>query len=110
MPLVELTQQHAGDECAACIVLIRAIDRAINRPGDHTSNAAFSEGLIAADDDCWDAHFYVSPATPVEWLRRQIRTYRRRHPFAFLRAVPFIARAIKDMPWRRGPEAIEPTG
>lgn len=42
------TPMTGGDECAACIVLIRAIDRAINKPGDHTSNSAFSDGLIAA--------------------------------------------------------------
>lgn len=68
---------------------------------------AVAEGLIAADDDCWEARYYVSPATPEKWLKQQIRRYRLRHPFLFLRAVPFIARAIKDMPWRRGPEAIE---
>jgi hypothetical protein len=68
---------------------------------------AVAEGLLAADDDCYEARFYVSPATPKHWIRKQIRSYRLRHPFAYLRFVPFVLRVFGELPWRRGPEAVE---
>jgi radical SAM superfamily enzyme YgiQ (UPF0313 family) len=65
---------------------------------------AVAEGLLAPDDDCYEARYYVSPATPREWLEEQARVYNRRHLFAMLRMAPFIARFMFQRPWKRGPE------
>jgi radical SAM superfamily enzyme YgiQ (UPF0313 family) len=66
---------------------------------------AIREGLIAADDDCWDARFYISPETPKEWLEQQLRAFRWRNMICNLRIFPFMLGASFDRPWRRGPEA-----
>lgn len=50
---------------------------------------AVREGLLAPDDDCWDAHFYISPQTPLPWLKMQLRTYKKRHRFSHLRMMWF---------------------
>jgi len=66
---------------------------------------AVREGLIRADDDCWEPHFYISPETPKDWLEAELRAFRRRHPFLSWRIVPFMAREMVGRPWKRGPEA-----
>jgi hypothetical protein len=68
---------------------------------------AVAEGLLSADDDCYDARYYISPATPKNWLKRQILIYRLRHPLAPLRFVPVFLRAFRDLPFLRGPELVE---
>jgi anaerobic magnesium-protoporphyrin IX monomethyl ester cyclase len=67
---------------------------------------AVAEGLISADDDCYEARFYISPATPRDWLETQVKKYKRRHALAFLRSVAFAFRVMTRRPWTRGPEPI----
>ena len=43
---------------------------------------AVAEGVISPDDDCYEARFYISPATPREWLDAQVAEHKRRHRFA----------------------------
>lgn len=67
---------------------------------------AVAEGLISSDDDCYEARFYISPATPKEWLEQQVKKYKRRHPFALLQALPFAFRIMTRRPWTWGPETL----
>lgn len=66
---------------------------------------AVTEGLISSDDDCYEARFYISPATPRTWLEQQVKKYKRRHPFALLRCLPFAFRIMTRRPWTWGPES-----
>jgi anaerobic magnesium-protoporphyrin IX monomethyl ester cyclase len=66
---------------------------------------AVTEGLISSDDDCYEARFYISPATPREWLEKQVKKYKRRHAFALLRCLPFAFRIMTRRPWTWGPES-----
>jgi radical SAM superfamily enzyme YgiQ (UPF0313 family) len=75
------------------------------QPRTPLRDRAVAEGLIAAEDDCYQPHFYLSKDTPRPWLEEQLRGYKRRHPFQSLNMVPAIARMMFDWPWRRGPEA-----
>lgn len=67
---------------------------------------AVAEGLIQPDDDCYKARFYISPATPREWLEAQIKSYRRRHPLALLRTAAFAWKIMTKRPWTWGPEPL----
>jgi radical SAM superfamily enzyme YgiQ (UPF0313 family) len=51
---------------------------------------AIEEGLVDEADDLWDAKFYISPETPVEWLEQQLRRFRWTHPFLWAPIVPFL--------------------
>ncbi len=67
---------------------------------------AVREGLIGADDDCWDATFYVSPDTPRTWLEPELRRWRRRHPFRWWPMVPFMLGLASFRPWTLGPDSV----
>ncbi|MEW6753314.1 MAG: radical SAM protein [Candidatus Latescibacterota bacterium] len=60
---------------------------------------AVREGLLSADDDCYEARFYVSPETPRPWLEEQVKACRRRHPLAALHMAPFLLRLLVRRPW-----------
>lgn len=62
------------------------------QPGTPLQRRAVEDGLIAADDDCWDAHFYISPDTPLDSLRDRLRRFRRRHFLLPLRMLSFMVR------------------
>jgi radical SAM superfamily enzyme YgiQ (UPF0313 family) len=62
------------------------------QPGTVLQKHAMDTGLIDRADECWDAHFYISPDTPLEFLRDRLRRFRRRHAFLPLRMLPFAAR------------------
>jgi radical SAM superfamily enzyme YgiQ (UPF0313 family) len=49
---------------------------------------AVAEGAIAADDDCFKATFYHSPATPPEMLAARLRRYEAEHRWEGLQALP----------------------
>jgi radical SAM superfamily enzyme YgiQ (UPF0313 family) len=65
---------------------------------------AIREGVITEDDDLWDAKFYVSPHTPVEWLRKRLRLFRLRSPALYTPMLPAIIRMRTFRPWKWGPE------
>jgi len=70
------------------------------QPGTPLRDRAVAEGLLAADDDCFEATFYVSPATPREWIAEQIAVFKRRHRLLALNAAPFAWRVMTTRPWR----------
>lgn len=67
---------------------------------------AVAEGVIGADDDGWEAKFYVSPDTPQDWLLQQIRRFKRRnlHRMAW-RVLPMTWAMAVSRPWTHGPES-----
>jgi anaerobic magnesium-protoporphyrin IX monomethyl ester cyclase len=65
---------------------------------------AVREGMITEDDDLWDAKFYVSPHTPVEWLKRRLRSFRVRNPGLYVAMLPAVIRMQLFRPWKWGPE------
>lgn len=65
------------------------------QPGTPLQRRAAEEGMIHADDDCWDAHFYISPDTPLDSLRDRLRRFRRRHFLLPLRMLPFMVRMTR---------------
>jgi len=67
---------------------------------------AVADGVIRADDDCWEPRFYISPHTPRERLEKEIGANKRRHPFGWARMIPFIVRASAMRPWKWGPEEV----
>jgi radical SAM superfamily enzyme YgiQ (UPF0313 family) len=66
------------------------------QPDTPLQQRAVAEGLIDAGDDCWDAHFYTSPDTPVDYLRQRLRRFRRRYFYLPARMIPFIWRASRQ--------------
>jgi radical SAM superfamily enzyme YgiQ (UPF0313 family) len=66
------------------------------QPDTPLQQRAVAEGLISADDDCWDAHFYTSPDTPVDYLQQRLRRFRRRYFYLPARMIPFIWRASRQ--------------
>ena len=69
------------------------------QPGTPLQSRAVDEGFISETDDLWNAHFYISPETPADWLERCIRRFRLGHPFLFLPVIPFSLRLISQRPW-----------
>jgi hypothetical protein len=64
---------------------------------------AVAEGVIAAEDDCYAPHFYISPETPKAWLEQQIKQHTPSRLASLLRMVPLLPR-FAERPWKRGPE------
>jgi hypothetical protein len=52
---------------------------------------AIAEGAIETDDDCFNATFYHSPATPPEMLEARLKRYQAEHRWDSLRALPSMA-------------------
>ncbi len=71
------------------------------QPGTELQQRAIAEGVIAADDDLWKPTFYISPATPVDWLDQRIRRFNRRHPLLFLPMLTFSTRMMFERPWKQ---------
>ncbi len=65
-------------------------------------NRAIEEGMLPADDDCWEARYYISPETPIPLLRRKARRAKLLFGHPHVGELPRIARAIARKPWRRG--------
>ena len=65
------------------------------QPGTALQQRAIEEGIIDSGDDCWDAHFYISPDTPLDSLRDRLRRFRRRNFLLPLRMLPFMARMTR---------------
>lgn len=76
------------------------------QPNTELFRRAVNEGVIDEGDDCFEPTFYVSPHTPIDWLENQIKRYKRRHPFAFLKMLPMFGRMMTDRPWKRGAEQV----
>jgi radical SAM superfamily enzyme YgiQ (UPF0313 family) len=70
------------------------------QPGAELRERAIREGLLEANDDCWEPHFYVSPDTPREWLKGELRNFKFRHPLLSWRVASFIASYATRRPWR----------
>jgi radical SAM superfamily enzyme YgiQ (UPF0313 family) len=75
------------------------------QPGTELRERAVREGVIRADDDCWEPTFYLSPETPLDWLKRQRRAFMLRHPLLNARAVPYFMRQAFRKPWTWGPDS-----
>jgi radical SAM superfamily enzyme YgiQ (UPF0313 family) len=65
-------------------------------PGTELQRIAVSDGVISEDDDCFNAHFYYSPSTPVEMLKQFVKRYQAEHRTDNLRALPWMARLVWD--------------
>lgn len=57
---------------------------------------AVAEGVIAPDDDCFEATFYHSPETPPEMLDARLKRYQAEHRWEGLRALPSMAGLMWD--------------
>jgi radical SAM superfamily enzyme YgiQ (UPF0313 family) len=66
------------------------------QPGTPLHRKAVEEGQIAADDDCFEPHFYRPSLAPPEEIDKVVRQFGRRHPLQKLRMVSFVARSIKE--------------
>jgi radical SAM superfamily enzyme YgiQ (UPF0313 family) len=69
------------------------------QPGTELRERAVREGMIAEADDCFEPRYYLSPATPREWLAPRLASWRRRHPFAPWPMLSFVARLMVHRPW-----------
>ena len=69
-------------------------------PDTPLRDIAVAEGVIAPNDDCFQAKFYYSPATPPEWLDERIKAYAKARQWQQLRGLPWIARVMWNK-WRR---------
>jgi radical SAM superfamily enzyme YgiQ (UPF0313 family) len=76
------------------------------QPDTPLRERAVREGILRDDDDCWDPTFYVSPATPLPWLKGQLRRFRLRHPLMNSGMLPLAIRETFRRPWTWGPEGI----
>jgi hypothetical protein len=65
------------------------------QPGTALRDRAVAEGLLDPKDDCWDPHFYVSPDTPIEWLRTRLLRFRFTQAHLAARMIPFIWRVAR---------------
>ncbi len=72
------------------------------QPGTAIQQLAMAEGLIDQNEDCWDPHFYVSPDTPVDFLRDRLHRFRRRYFHLRARMIPFVGKMI----WRSAAASI----
>lgn len=61
------------------------------QPDTELRQIAIDEGVIAPDDDCFDATFYHSPATPPEMLKARLKRYEAEHRWENVKALPFLA-------------------
>ncbi len=77
------------------------------QPDTPLQQRAIEEGIISADDDLWDAKFYVSPHTPVDWLRSRIKSFRWRHAGMYARTLPAMVGMQFFTPWKWGPQAVD---
>ncbi len=68
---------------------------------------AVAEGLLSAEDDCYEPRFYISRDTPKAWLEEQVKRYRPSKLTTALRVAGYLPRFF-ERPWKRGPE--EATG
>ncbi len=57
---------------------------------------AVDQGVIAADDDCFQAKFYVSPDSPVEGIRERIAAHRRADRGAQWRMAKFVLGSVRE--------------
>jgi hypothetical protein len=64
------------------------------QPGTPLRQVAELEGLIAPEDDGFEARFYLPPDAPAEGIARILRSFRRRHPLQPLRMVSYIVRSM----------------
>ena len=61
------------------------------QPDTELRQIAIDEGVISADDDCFNATFYHSPATPPEMLKARLKRYEAEHRWDNVKALPFLA-------------------
>ena len=61
------------------------------QPDTELREIAIAEGAISADDDCFNATFYHSPATPPEMLKVRLKRYEAEHRWDNVKALPFLA-------------------
>jgi len=61
------------------------------QPGTELQEIAMGEGVISANDDCFTATFYHSPATPPEMLRARLKRFESQHRWDNIKALPFLA-------------------
>ena len=66
------------------------------QPGTELREMAVAEGAIAADDDCFRATFYHSPATPPEMLAQRVKRYQAEHRRDQWRMMPWMTRLLWD--------------
>ena len=66
------------------------------QPGTELQRIAVAEGILAADDDCFSATTYCSPATPGEKLRPLVKGYEASLARRSWRALPWMARLAWD--------------
>ncbi len=64
------------------------------QPDTELRQIAIEEGVISADDDCFNATFYHSPATPPEMLQARLKRFESEHRWDNLKALPFLAGVI----------------
>ncbi len=69
------------------------------QPGTQLHERAIAEGAVSADDDLWNATFYISPETPLKWIEQRIRAFHWRHPISFGPMIPFAFRMMFQRPW-----------
>ncbi|MCZ7557285.1 MAG: cobalamin-dependent protein [Bacteroidia bacterium] len=70
------------------------------QPGTPLQQRAIDEGIISVEDDLWEAKFYVSPQTPIDWLKRRINRFRLRHVGMYARALPALLSMRMFTPWK----------
>jgi radical SAM superfamily enzyme YgiQ (UPF0313 family) len=64
------------------------------QPETPLRQVAVQEGVIAPEDDGFEARFYLPPEAPAEGVAQVLRSFRRRHPFQSLRMVSYIVRSM----------------
>jgi radical SAM superfamily enzyme YgiQ (UPF0313 family) len=72
------------------------------QPDTPLREIAVEEGIIEADDDCFQASFYCSPEAPPDKLWKRIRRFKRMHPWHRLRMVSYVSRTTWESVSRRG--------
>lgn len=77
------------------------------QPGTELRERAVREGVIREDDNCWEPTFYLSPETPLPWLKRQRRSFILRHPLLNVRTVPFFMKEMFHRPWTWKAEELD---
>lgn len=61
------------------------------QPGTELREIAVREGVIAPDDDCFNATFYYSPDTPRPMLEARLKRFDAERRLDNVRALPFLA-------------------
>jgi len=74
------------------------------QPDTPLREIAVREGVIAADDDGFQARFYLADGLTATDVGARIKSFRRRHPRQYVRLLSFVGRSIRQSVFGRPSE------